>query len=257
MINKDKFPINDKQLNENAPRCKGGEMRGRCGDHREKFMEFYRQASVSDKLMINLRFMIDTMRSQFEQKAGQKRILFILNEQGTLTQRELTEQLGIRPGSASEILSKLENAGLIARTQNAADRRTVDVSLTEAGAALAAESAEKRGMQREDMFTCLTAEEQENLLSLFEKIHADWETRFPRSHGPHGHHGPRGPHGDFGPHGPHGKFGPHGPFGEFGPRGPHGECGHHGPRGDFGPHGPRGEFGCCRGKPHGDRPDGE
>ena len=44
MINKDKFPINDKQLNENAPRCKGGEMRGRCGDHREKFMEFYRHS---------------------------------------------------------------------------------------------------------------------------------------------------------------------------------------------------------------------
>lgn len=236
MIDKEKFPLSGKHCNENGPRCGGGRANGhRCGDPREKFMEFYRQASVNDKLMINLRFMLDTMRSQFEQKAGQKRILFMLNEQGTLTQRELTEQLGIRPGSASEILSKLENAGLIARTPNEADRRTVDVSLTEAGAALAAESAEKRGMQHEEMFTCLTEEEQESLLALFEKIHADWETRFPRHRGPHG---------------PFGIFGPHGPFGKFGPHGPHGECGHHGPHGDFGP---RGECGCHG--PRGDRPD--
>lgn len=199
----------------------GGEMRGHCGDHRERFIEFYNEAGVSDKLMFNLRYMSHTMRSQFEQKAGQKRILLMLNEQGTLTQRELTEQLGIRPGSASELLSKLENAGLIARAQNEGDRRIVDVSLTEAGAALAAETAEKRGMQREDMFTCLTADEQETLLALLEKIHSDWETRFPGHHGPHGHHGL------------------------------HGECGHHGPHGKCGPHGPRGDFGCC-GKPHGE-----
>ena len=69
----------------------GGEMRGHCGDHREQFIEFYNEAGVSDKLMFNLRYMSHTMRSQFEQKAGQKRILLMLNEQGTLTQRELTE----------------------------------------------------------------------------------------------------------------------------------------------------------------------
>ena len=197
MCDKERVHNCSRHFGEKGPRCEGEEAREhRCtGDRRERFMELYREASVNDKLMINLRYMSRTMRSRFEQKAGQKRILIMLNEQGTLTQRELTEQLGVRPGSASEILSKLENAGLIARTQNEADRRMVDVSLTEAGAA-AAEPAEMHGRQHEEMFTCLTQEEQQTLLSLFEKIHADWETRFPGHHGPHGHHGPSGPHGE-------------------------------------------------------------
>ena len=234
MCDNKRFHNCGKHFGENGPRCEGGEMRGPLGDPRERFMEFYREASTGAKLMINFRYVSRTMRSQFEQKAGQKRILFLLNEQGTLTQRELTEQLGVRPGSASEILSKLENAGLIARTQNESDRRTVDVSLTEAGAAAAAESAETRGRHSEEMFACLTGEEQLALLSLLEKIHADWESRYPGRRGPHGHHGHHGPHGDCGCGGPHG------------PRGPHSGC--------RGPHGPHGEFGPCD-KPQDGRPD--
>lgn len=203
------------------------DMQGGCkkpfdpSEHRERFIRFYNEASVNDKLAINLRFVAHTMRSRFEASAGQKRILIILSEQEKLTQRELTEQLGIRPGSASEILSKLENAGLIERTPNEEDRRTVDIRLTEAGAELAKESAEKRRKWHEDMFTCLSEQEQENLLSLLEKLHADWEVRFPANHGPHSHHGPHGHHGHG--HCCHGPHGHHGHHGRFGPRG---ECRH-------------------------------
>lgn len=193
----------------------------RRAERREMFAKFYKEAPVGDKLAVNMSYIARTMRSQFEQKAGQKRILMMLAEQGTLTQRELTEQLGVRPGSASEILAKLENAGLITRTRNEADGRTIDVSLTEEGAALAAQSAEEHKMSNEDMFTCLTADEQETLLALLEKLHADWEVRFPgHHHGPHGHHGPcgcHGPHGDHGCHGHHGEFGRHGHHGHCGP----------------------------------------
>ena len=241
---------------------------GECARRRhEGFRRFYEEASVGDKLMINFRGVGRAMRSGFEANAGQKRILMMLAEQGTLTQRELTEQLGVRPGSASEILAKLENAGLVARTQNEADRRTVDVSLTETGAALAEESAERHGALSEEMFACLTEEEQTTLLSLLEKLHADWEERFPAHrghHGPRGRHdhhgecgchGPHGPHGECGRHGErehHGPFGPHGECRRHGPFGPHGECRHHGP---FGPHGRHGECGCHWGRPHDARPD--
>ena len=192
-------------------------------ERRKRFAKFYEEAGVGAKLAVNMGFIARTMRSQFEQKAGQKRILIMLAEQGPLTQRELTEQLGVRPGSASEILTKLENAGLIARKKNEADGRTIDVSLTEAGAALAAESAKTRRISDEDMFSCLTADEQETLLSLLEKVRADWETRFPGHHGPHGHHGPcghHGPHGECGRHEHHGGFGPHCHHGHHGPCGP-------------------------------------
>lgn len=209
-------------------RCEGGENREHCEQERRgRLRQFYNEASVNDKLDMNLRFIGHTMRSRFEANAGQKRILIILSESEKLTQKELTERLGIRPGSASEILSKLETAGLIERTPNEDDRRTVDISLTEAGAERAKESAEKRQKWNEDMFTCLTAEEQETLLSLLEKLHADWEERFPGHYGPHGHHGP------FGPHGPHGHHGPFGHYCHHGHHGPHGECCHKWEKPDF------------------------
>lgn len=154
---------------------------------------------MNEKLIINLRDISHMMRMQYEGKASQKRILIILNESGSLTQKELTERLDIQPGSASEILSKLENSGLITRTQNETDRRTTDIRLTDAGTELALEAAMQRKNRHEEMFSCLTSEEKMTLLSLLEKIHKDWENRFPkqpvhdhrcndRHHGGHPHH---------------------------------------------------------------------
>ncbi|MGM9603478.1 MAG: MarR family winged helix-turn-helix transcriptional regulator [Faecousia sp.] len=135
-------------------------------------------ADMNEKLIFNLRDISRMMRMQYEGKASQKRILIILKEAGTLTQKELTEQLGIQPGSASEILSKLESAGLICRAQNEADRRTTDIALTSSGANLASEAAAQRQKRHEEMFSCLTPEEKAALLCLLEKVHADWEGRF-------------------------------------------------------------------------------
>lgn len=141
----------------------------------------------NDRLIINLRDLSHIMRSLYEGKASQKRILMILNRTGKITQRDLTERLEIQPGSASEILSKLENAGLILRTQNEADRRTADVCLTDAGRELAAEALAQRQKRHEEMFSCLSDEERQELLSLLEKVCADWKTRYRGSGNAHGH----------------------------------------------------------------------
>lgn len=105
---------------------------------------------MTEKLIMNLRDISHVMRFLYEGKASQKRILIILDGSETVTQRELTERLGIKPGSASEILSKLENAGLIIRTQNKEDHRTMDICLTDAGRKLAAEALAQRknGMRK-------------------------------------------------------------------------------------------------------------
>lgn len=104
---------------------------------------------------------------------AKKCILIILYNSGTLTQKELTERLGIQPGSASEILSKLENTGLIARVQNETDRRTTNILLTDLGKELASEAAQQRQKRHEEMFACLTSEEKTAFLSLLEKASAD------------------------------------------------------------------------------------
>lgn len=132
----------------------------------------------NDRLILCLRDLGHMLRFLFEGKGSQKRILIILHENGPMTQRALTEWLGIKPGSASEVLAKLENAGLIRRTASERDRRTVDISLTEAGRAQAVEAAAQRKARHEQMFACLTEEEKQTFLALAEKLCTDWETRY-------------------------------------------------------------------------------
>lgn len=163
-------------------------------DHRKKteygawHKEHYDTADVNDKLIINLRDLSHIMRFLYEGKGSQKRILIVLDEVGSsITQRELTERLGIQPGSASEILAKLENAGLIVRSSNEADRRTIDVGLTDDGRALAAEAREQRKKRHEEMFSCLSEEERQGLLALLEKVCVDWKSRYCESGDMHKH----------------------------------------------------------------------
>jgi len=151
--------------------------------------EHYRTASQNDKLIINLRDLNHIMRALYEGRASQKRILMILNEAEKITQRDLTEHLGIQPGSASEILSKLETGGLITRTPNDVDRRTTDVCLTDAGRELAEEALVQRKKRHEEMFSCLSEEEKQELLELLEKVCADWKTRYRENRNPHEHGG--------------------------------------------------------------------
>ena len=154
------------------------------GHRQEIRMAHYRATDINDRLIINLRDLGHMMRFLYEGKASQKRILIILNELKTITQRDLTEHLGIKPGSASEILSKLESTGLIIRTPNETDRRTMDVSLTDTGRELAVEALAQRQGRHEEMFSCISEEEKKELLSLLEKIYADWRTRYCEN----GHH---------------------------------------------------------------------
>ena len=120
----------------------------------------------------------------------------LLNEMEPITQRDLTERLDIQPGSASEILAKLENGELIVRTPNVEDRRTTDIHLTGSGRALAEEAAGQRRQRHEEMFSGLSEAEKETLLSLLEKLCEDWGARYRGTGAPSGslehHHGHRG-----------------------------------------------------------------
>lgn len=138
----------------------------------------YEAADINDKLIMNFREINHTMRSLYEGRGSQKRILIVLLETGTITQRSLTERLGIQPGSASEVLAKLEKSGLILRTESTADRRTTDITLTKQGKALAEEAAAQRKQRHEEMFSCLTEEEKNTLLVLAEKLNNDWQERY-------------------------------------------------------------------------------
>lgn len=145
--------------------------------------ERYGQLDVNNRLIWNFRDIGHTMRQISEGKGSQQRILIILRETGPVTQSALTQRLGIQPGSASEVLLKLEAAGLIARTCSERDKRTADVCLTEAGSVEAEKAAEKRRARHEQMFSVLTQEEKETLLKLLERINAHWDGQYRQTEG--------------------------------------------------------------------------
>lgn len=144
--------------------------------------------TINGRLIILLRDISHTMLSLYEGKGSQRRILILLRETGTITQRELTARLGIQSGSASEVIAKLENMGLVARALSEADRRTANISLTEDGQRRAAEAMAQRQQRHEEMFSALSGAEKAQLLSLLEKINADWETRYRGSRERHRRH---------------------------------------------------------------------
>ena len=103
-------------------------------------------------------------------------MLKILAAQGEpVDQRALQEAMRIRPASASELLSKLEEKGWILRERDMEDRRRARVSLTAAGAEKAAEAANTEQTAEADLFAVLTEEEQQTLHDLLLKLLGSWK----------------------------------------------------------------------------------
>lgn len=162
--------------------------------YKELRKENYKTADNNDKLIINFRDINHTMHSLYEGRGSQNRILIILLEKENITQQQLTELLGIKPGSVSEVIAKLENNNLIKRTKSIFDRRTANISLTEKGCKLAKEVKEKRENRHKEMFSSLSEDEKATLLLLLEKINSDWEKLYSVKKEHHHHHHKHGHH---------------------------------------------------------------
>ncbi len=118
------------------------------------------------------------IRRLFEGKESQSRILVILRLQGVVTQKMLIQILHIQPGSASEILKKMEKAGLIIRLPNEMNRRASDIVLTQQGRSVSEKLIEKRRRRYHEMMTCLSEEEKACLFSMINRMKKDWQQRF-------------------------------------------------------------------------------
>ncbi len=97
----------------------------------------------------------------------QDRIIRILYENGgTMGQKALQELLRVQPGSISEILSKMEEKGLVVRSKADTDKRASLISLT---------NAEHPQYPESVSFDALDEEEQETLKNLLKKLLASWK----------------------------------------------------------------------------------
>ena len=133
---------------------------------------------LNRQLIRCLRALGRTIRALSEGRASQKRVLRLLRESGPVTQQALTARLNVQPGSASEVIRRLEETGLILRSQNALDRRTSDIRLTAEGKAQADRAEAEIQARRREMFSCLSDEEKAQLLALLQKLSEDWHARY-------------------------------------------------------------------------------
>lgn len=110
------------------------------------------------------------------EKPTQERILFIIHRHGgAVTQREMQEMLKIRQGSLSEVVSKLEDKGLIVKTQDPADKRRMVLQLTPEGEALREENHRLTKEDDSHLFDILSNEEKAQLSGIMEKLLSDWQ----------------------------------------------------------------------------------
>lgn len=98
-------------------------------------------------------------------RRGQGRVLAILKMKPEISQKELSYLLDMTPQSLGEFLSKLEKNGYITRTPSETDRRVMMIKLTEAG-----NEATEQEFRFDNLFECLSEEEQKNLSDYLDRI---------------------------------------------------------------------------------------
>jgi DNA-binding MarR family transcriptional regulator len=140
---------------------------------------------------------------------GQESLLRLILQNDGASQRDLAEQLDVRPSSMTEMLTKLEQSGLITRKQDENDQRVMRIWLTDMGKAAAERIGEGKGAFTKSFFNGLSEEEQEQLLMLTNKLCAGLEAaedahesdRHEHRAGCHHHHGCENGMREHGPHG--------------------------------------------------------
>lgn len=164
-----------------------------CGKGRRYFQQKGDEGGQSqeDILLHQFRACAHYFRYGMGEKAGQQRILSMLDRTGIITQKELQDMLGVQSGSLSEILNKVEAGGYIIRRQNEKDRRQMDLELTESGKESAHGFKREREQMVSTMFADLTEEERKQLSALLTKMMEHW----PRTEEA-GHRGRWGRRGD-------------------------------------------------------------
>lgn len=100
---------------------------------------------------------------------GQGRVLAALNQKPEISQKELTQQLGMSKQSLAELLGKLEKNGMIRRTQSEKDKRSVIVHLQPKGREAASELGDF-SYDVEHIFDCLNETERTQFEDYLQRI---------------------------------------------------------------------------------------
>ena len=110
-------------------------------------------------------------------RGSQFHALRILESGGEMTQRQLQDRMGIRQGSLSELVKKLEEQELIVRAPSPRDRRQLLIRVTDKGHRLNLEHHERRQRESLELLGALSEAEQRQLGEYLSRLLDSWEER--------------------------------------------------------------------------------
>ncbi len=113
---------------------------------------------------------------------GQTTLLRLAAQKEGAIQRDLAAAMDVRPSSMTEMLTRLERNGMIARRADPSDQRVTRVFITEEGRKLAEQMNAAADM--DDIFDILSKEEKTQLLTILEKLCASLESDKTGAHKP-------------------------------------------------------------------------
>jgi DNA-binding MarR family transcriptional regulator len=94
----------------------------------------------------------------------QLRSLFLIGSKGSTNFTKLAEALGVTPSNVTGIVDRLEEQGLVSRTQNPEDRREMTLQATDKGEALVSNLKEAGVKQMTEILSLLSAKELSSLI---------------------------------------------------------------------------------------------
>jgi DNA-binding MarR family transcriptional regulator len=102
----------------------------------------------------------------------QMKILRLLGHNGEMLQQDIQDILHIQAGSISEVITKLENKGLVERKKNEEDQRRIEIVITEEGKKAGLESSDE---ENTELFSVLDEKQKEELQESLKKLLEKWK----------------------------------------------------------------------------------
>ena len=101
---------------------------------------------------------------------SQMAALLLIHRKGTRSVSEVGDELEITSPAASQLLERLVQQGLVARSEDPKDRRLKQISLTERGEGVLREGLHARQKWLEGLADCISAEEQARMVAALKTL---------------------------------------------------------------------------------------
>ena len=121
----------------------------------------------TDQQIVDMLRRCGHMMHRLPDHGGARRRVLDLLDGESCSQKVLQEALGIQPGSASDLLGKMERDGLIRREPLATDRRGMKVIITDKGLE---QSKSRDSAAADGLMDCFTDDEKQQLASLLSRL---------------------------------------------------------------------------------------